>query len=382
MTNLPTILDLTEQLIRRQSVTPDDAGCQPLLAELLRDAGFKIEAMRFGETDNIWARRGTDGPVLCFAGHTDVVPPGDLNAWDSDPFVPQIDGDNLYGRGAADMKGSLAAMVIAACRFVAKNPDHTGSLAFLITSDEEGKARDGTLKVMEALSAREEKIDWCVVGEPSSNKRLGDVVRIGRRGSLSGMLTVLGTQGHVAYPSLAENPITRFAPAMSELTKREWDQGNEAFPPTSFQIVELRAGVGAPNVIPGDLYVRFNFRYCTEWHYTDLQHMVAELLDGYGFRYELKWHLSGEPFLTSKRTLIDAVVTAVRSELDVDPELSTGGGTSDGRFIAPAGVQVVELGPINESIHKVNEVVSIKDLESLSGAYQQIMSNLLSNTSD
>ncbi len=377
MTNLPTILELTERLIRRQSVTPNDAGCQPLLIELLRNAGFEIESMRFGDTDNVWARRGRSGPVLCFAGHTDVVPAGDLGAWDSDPFEPKLDGDTLYGRGVADMKGSLAAMVIAACRFVDRCPEHRGSIAFLITSDEEGKARDGTLKVMETLTKRGEKIDWCIVGEPSSKDRLGDVIRVGRRGSLSGMLRVHGTQGHVAYPTLADNPITRFAPALQALTNRHWDDGNEAFPPTSFQIVELKAGVGAPNVIPGELYARFNFRYCTEWHHTDLKREVESLLSDIDMNFTLDWHLSGEPFLTEKTTLINAVVESVQTILDIDPERSTGGGTSDGRFISPAGVEVVELGPINATIHKVNEQVSVADLEKLGEVYERAISNLL-----
>ncbi|MEM8982254.1 MAG: succinyl-diaminopimelate desuccinylase [Pseudomonadota bacterium] len=370
-------VELTEALIRRRSITPEDAGCQDLIGERLARAGFELESMRFNETDNLWARRGRSGPVLCFAGHTDVVPPGDDAAWQTDPFDPVHRDGWLYGRGAADMKASLAAMVVAVERFVAQHPDVNGSLAFLITSDEEGPARDGTKRVIETLNERAEKIDWCVVGEPSSKDRLGDTIRIGRRGSLSGMLTVRGIQGHVAYPQLARNPIHDVAPLLSELAERQWDNGNAAFPPTSFQIVRIHADAGAPNVIPGELAVRFNFRYSTEWHHNDLQREVATMLERHDLDAELNWHLSGEPFLTRETTLIDAVETALQRRLNIAPERSTGGGTSDGRFIAPAGVEVVELGPVNATIHKVNERVAIADVDALADVYEQTIAELL-----
>ena len=364
-------------LLRRRSVTPDDAGCQSLLAARLGALGFECESMPFGDVTNLWARRGRSAPVLCFAGHTDVVPPGDEDAWMTDPFEPVFSDDLLYGRGSADMKSGLAAMVVAFENFIAAHPDHPGSLAFLITSDEEGRARDGTLKVMEALTARGETIDWCVLGEPSSHERLGDVVRIGRRGSLSGMLEVRGIQGHVAFPQLADNPIRRFAPVLARLHEIEWDNGNAHFPPTSFQVVDLKSGVGAPNVTPGSLHARFNFRYSTEWHYEALQKRVQAVLDEYDIDYQLDWHLSGEPFLTRPGDLIDAVSEAVREQTGNQPELSTGGGTSDGRFISPAGVDVVELGPVNASIHKVNEHVRVADVVALTTMYQRIMERLL-----
>ena len=370
-------VDLLADLIRRPSVTPDDAGCQALLAERLAALGFRIEPMRFGEVDNLWARRGRSEPVLCFAGHTDVVPPGDLSAWDSDPFTPARRDGLLYGRGAADMKASLAAMVLATEEFVTAFPDHSGSIAFLLTSDEEGPARDGTLKVVETLTARGEAIDWCIIGEPSSLERLGDTLRIGRRGSLSGLLTVRGVQGHVAYPDLANNPIRRFAPVLQELHEIVWDEGNEHFPPTSFQVVQLDAGVGAANVTPGELFARFNFRYSTEWTHTDLRQRVATLLDSFDLDYELQWRLSGEPFLTRPGTLSNAVSRAVRETVGLTPVLSTGGGTSDGRFIAPMGVDVVELGPVNASIHKVNEHVRIADVPPLTAMYRRTLELLL-----
>ena len=372
----PTVA-LLEQLIARPSVTPDDQGCQILMAERLERLGFDIEHMPFGEVENLWARRGSEGPVLCFAGHTDVVPPGDLDAWSSDPFTPTERDGLLFGRGAADMKASLAAMLIAVERFLGSHPEHSGSIALLVTSDEEGPARDGTLKVMETLSARGEQIDWCVIGEPSSLETLGDTVRIGRRGSLSGMLTVKGIQGHVAYPQLADNPIRRFAPALAELHEIEWDAGNEHFPPTSFQVVQLNAGVGAPNVTPAELYLRFNFRYSTEWTHEGLQRRVSDILDGHGMEYELRWHLSGKPFLTQPGRLTEATATAIRDVAGISPELSTGGGTSDGRFISPAGVDVVELGPINASIHKVDEHVRIADVPRLTAMYQRILEIML-----
>ena len=347
-------IDLLAELVRRESVTPDDAGCQTLLSRRLEALGFQCETLTFGDVTNLWARRGTVAPVLCFAGHTDVVPPGDIEQWNTDPFEPIFKDGHLYGRGAADMKSGLASMVVAIEQFVSHNPNHKGSIAMLITSDEEGRARDGTLRVMQTLGERGEKLDWCVIGEPSSQAELGDLVRIGRRGSLSGMLTVNGIQGHVAYPQLADNPIRRFAPVLSQLHEIEWDQGNDYFPATSFQVVDIRSGVGAPNVTPAELSARFNFRYSTEWNHESLKKRVHEVFDAHDIDYELRWHLSGEPFLTEPGKLIDAVVQAVTEKRGSAPELSTGGGTSDGRFISPAGVDVVELGPINASIHKVN----------------------------
>jgi succinyl-diaminopimelate desuccinylase len=370
-------IDLLLDLVRRPSVTPDDAGCQDLLAARLNDLGFSCESMPFGEVSNLWARLGDTGPVLCFAGHTDVVPPGNIEDWSSDPFEPQDRDGLLYGRGTADMKSGLAAMVVAVERFLPSNADFNGSIAFLITSDEEGRARDGTLKVVETLQARGEKIDWCVLGEPSSQDQLGDIVRVGRRGSLSGMLTVNGIQGHVAYPHLADNPITRFAPALAEFLSTEWDTGNEFFPPTSFQFVEIASGLGAPNVTPAELTARFNFRYSTVWDHDELKKKTESMLDAHGLKYELNWHLSGKPFLTQPGELVDATVAAIKDITGIDPELSTGGGTSDGRFISPAGTDVVELGPVNESIHKVNECVKLDDVTSLSKIYQQILERLL-----
>jgi succinyl-diaminopimelate desuccinylase len=370
-------LALLCDLIRRPSITPQDAGCLDLIADLLKPAGFTCEAMPFGEVSNLWARRGTTAPLLCFAGHTDVVPPGPLDKWRSDPFEPTFRDDCLYGRGAADMKSGLAAMVTAALQFVAAHPQHCGSIAFLLTSDEEGPARDGTLKVVEALTTRSERIDWCVLGEPSSQKTLGDTVRIGRRGSLGCTVTVCGIQGHVAYPEQVDNPIRGFAPILQELHDTTWDDGNEHFPPTSFQVVDLRSSGGAPNVTPAELKARFNFRYSTEWNYNSLKRKVESIFDAHDISYELQWHLSGEPFLTAGGPLTDAVVQAVREQAGFDPELSTGGGTSDGRFISPAGAQVVELGPVNASIHKADECVSVADVGSLSAMYRRIMELLL-----
>lgn len=370
-------IDLLRQLLCCQSVTPDDAGCQEILVQRLTALGFECETLQFGDVTNLWARRGSASPILCFAGHTDVVPPGDLTQWSTDPFVPTIKDGLLYGRGAADMKSGLAAMIIALERFVAANSNHDGSLAMLITSDEEGRARDGTLKVIEALQNRGEHIEWCVLGEPSSQATLGDLVRVGRRGSLSGLLTVNGVQGHVAYPHLADNPIRRFAPVLAEMHTIVWDEGNEYFPPTSFQVVDIQSGVGAPNVTPAVLNARFNFRYSTVWTYQALQQRVAEVFDNYDWNYELEWHLSGEPFLTQPGELVDAVVAAVSEHTGKEPELSTGGGTSDGRFIAPAGTDVVELGPVNASIHKVDENVAVADVVRLSQMYQRIMEILL-----
>ena len=370
-------IDLLCDLIRRRSITPDDAGCQALLASRLARLGFACETLQFNDVTNLWARRGDASPVLCFAGHTDVVPPGDETQWGTDPFEPTFKDGLLYGRGSADMKSGLAAMIVAIEEFLAAHPDHDGSIALLITSDEEGRARDGTLKVIDALTARDEHIDWCVLGEPSSQNVLGDIVRIGRRGSLSGMLKVNGIQGHVAYPQLADNPIRRFAPVLAELHEITWDDGNEHFPPTSFQVVDVRAGIGAPNVTPGELSARFNFRYSTEWTHDSLQEKVHAVFDAHDIDYELDWHLSGEPFLTQPGKLINAVHQAVTEHTGSAPELSTGGGTSDGRFISPAGVDVVELGPVNASIHKIDEHVKVDDVVALTGIYRRIMELML-----
>ena len=370
-------IELLLDLVRRPSVTPEDAGCQQLLAGRLEAAGFTCESMPFGDVTNLWARRGSSGPVLCFAGHTDVVPTGDINEWHSDPFEPELRDGKLFGRGTADMKSGLASMIVAVERFLEKNTDYDGSIAFLITSDEEGRARDGTLRVIETLQARDEHIDWCVIGEPSSQDSLGDIVRIGRRGSLSGMLTVKGVQGHVAYPHLADNPIARFAPALSELLTTEWDTGNDYFPPTSFQFVEVQSGIGAPNVTPAELKARFNFRYSTVWDHEGLQEKTESILDAHDLDYEINWHLSGRPFLTQPGALIDAAVEAVRNITGTDPELSTGGGTSDGRFISPAGTDVIELGPINASIHKINEFVNPDDVITLTRIYERILASML-----
>ena len=372
----PTI-NLLCELIRRRSVTPDDAGCQALMVERLEKLGFTCETMQFNDVTNLWARRGHEAPVLCLAGHTDVVPPGNEDEWHDDPFEPVFRNGMLYGRGSADMKSGLAAMTVAIEQFLAENPNHAGSIALLITSDEEGRARDGTLKVVDALSERDEHIDWCVLGEPSSQSELGDIVRIGRRGSLSGILTVRGVQGHVAYPQLADNPIRRFAPVLAELHEIVWDDGNEFFPPTSFQVVDVRAGIGAPNVTPAELSARFNFRYSTVWTHESLQKKVESVFDAHAIDYELKWHLSGKPFLTQPGKLINAVVQTVREHTGRTPELSTGGGTSDGRFISPAGVDVVELGPVNASIHKINEHVKVDDVITLTNMYKRIIELML-----
>ena len=370
-------VDLLCDLLRRRSITPDDAGCQALISQRLERLGFTCETMQFNDVTNLWARRGSASPVLCFAGHTDVVPPGDLQEWNTDPFEPTFKDGYLYGRGSADMKSGLAAMIVALEEFLGEHPDHAGSIALLITSDEEGRARDGTLRVVQALSERDEHIDWCVLGEPSSQETLGDIVRVGRRGSLSGMLTVRGIQGHVAYPQLADNPIRRFAPVLAELHDIVWDDGTEFFPPTSFQVVDVQAGIGAPNVTPGELSARFNFRYSTEWTHESLQEKVQSVFDAHDIEYELKWHLSGEPFLTQPGKLINAVHEAVTERTGNAPELSTGGGTSDGRFISPAGTDVVELGPVNASIHKIDEHVKVADVVALTGMYRRIMELML-----
>ena len=368
---------LTKDLIARNSVTPADAGCQEVMCRRLAALGFRIEPLRFGSVDNFWARRGDSGPVLCFAGHTDVVPTGPLEEWRTDPFVPTVRDGMLYGRGAADMKSGLAAMVTATEEFVARHPAHRGSIAFLITSDEEGPSVDGTKRVVEVLNARREHIDYCLVGEPSSEHRIGDTVKIGRRGSLSGRLTVHGVQGHVAYPQLAENPVHTLAPALSELTSRIWDQGNEFFQPTTFQISNLNAGTGAPNVIPGELRARFNLRYSPVQTVDQLKATVEGILHRHGVRFTLEWYVSGEPFYTPPGPLSSAAIEAVREVTGITPKLSTGGGTSDGRFIAPMGAQVVELGVVNATIHKINESVRLEDIDVLHKLYYGVLRNLM-----
>jgi succinyl-diaminopimelate desuccinylase len=370
-------LALTKQLIACRSVTPDDAGCQALIAEHLAKLGFGIERLPYGEVSNLWARRGDEGPVLAFAGHTDVVPPGPLEHWHGDPFSPEERDGRLYGRGATDMKGSLAAMITAVAAFLDTNINHKGSIAFLITSDEEGPAVNGTVKVLEHLKNRGETIDWCIVGEPSSRERVGDVIKNGRRGSLSGTLTVHGRQGHVAYPHLADNPVHRVSAALAELCATTWDTGNAFFPPTTFQVSNIHAGTGATNVIPGEAQILFNFRYSTETDDRQLRSRVEALLNSHGLRYSLEWNLSGKPFLTAPGELIGATEQAIKEITGYEPELSTAGGTSDGRFIAPFGAQVVELGPVNASIHQVDEHVNIDELEALSKIYERILVNLL-----
>jgi len=368
---------LASELIARKSVTPVDAGCQALLAERLAAIGFAIEHLRFDDVDNLWARRGSDGPLLAFAGHTDVVPPGPADAWDSDPFTPEVRDGLLYGRGAADMKSSIAAMVTACERFVTAHPDHTGSIAFLITSDEEGPSINGTVKVIEQLEARGEKIDWCLVGEPSSRERTGDTIKNGRRGSLNGALQVRGKQGHVAYPQLADNPIHRAAPALAELAALEWDNGNDHFPPTTFQISNIHSGDGTVNVIPGTVDILFNLRFSTESTVESIRARTHAILDSHALDYTLDWKLSGPPFLTPAGELVDAATAAIRQVTGLQTELSTSGGTSDGRFIAPTGAQVVELGPVNATIHQVNECVSISEINDLSVIYEKILKHLL-----
>ena len=370
-------LDLAIDLISRRSITPQDAGCQTLMMERLAVLGFHSEPLRFDDVDNFWARRGRADPVFCFAGHTDVVPSGPATKWRSDPFRPEIRDGMLYGRGAADMKGSLAAMVTACERFVSRHPDHKGSIAFLITSDEEGPAVNGTVKVIETLEARGEKIDWCLVGEPSSNRRLGDTVKNGRRGSLGAVLTVRGRQGHVAYPHLASNPIHQVAPALAELASTEWDQGNEFFPKTTFQISNIHAGTGATNVIPGECEVTFNFRYSTETTNEALRERLQAILDRHGLDYDIAWTLSGLPFLTARGALVEAASQAIEAVVGYPTELSTAGGTSDGRFIAPTGAQVLELGPLNATIHQIDECVNVEDLDHLSVMYEKILQGLL-----
>ena len=370
-------LALTRQLIARPSVTPDDSGCQQLMGQRLTQAGFVVEHMRFGEVDNLWATRGDQGPLLVFAGHTDVVPPGDSTIWQSDPFEATVRGENLVGRGAADMKASLAAMVIACENFVSAYPDHAGRIGFLITSDEEGPAKDGTVKVMEALTKRGERIDWCVVGEPSSTGTLGDMVKNGRRGSLNATLIIHGKQGHIAYPHLADNPIHRALPALNALTNESWDTGNEFFDPTSLQISTVRAGQGVTNVIPGTLEVLFNVRFSTEVTADAIRERCEAILNQHNLSYDIEWSLSGEPFLTTPGALLDAVTQSIEGVTGNRPDVSTGGGTSDGRFIAPSGAQVVEVGHVNETIHQCNEHVKLADIARLTEIYRGILNRLL-----
>ncbi len=370
-------LNLLIDLIRRQSVTPEDAGCQDLIIDRLGKLGFKIERLDFADTRNIWLRRGEAKPLLTFLGHTDVVPPGPSEAWLSPPFEPTLRGGKLYGRGAADMKGGIAAFITALERFIEQHPDHLGSIAIMLTSDEEGIATHGVVKVVEVLEGRNEKIDWCLVGEPSSDKKIGDVIRVGRRGSLCAKLTVKGIQGHVAYPEIAENPIHKLAPALTELTEEVWDHGNEFFPPTSLQVSNLNSGTGAENIIPGHVDVQFNLRFCTELDEETIKQRIHAILDRHGLNYDLRWRLSGNPFLTSRGELIEAAHAAIKRVTGYETTDDTGGGTSDGRFIAPTGAQVIELGPLNESIHKVNEHIGLEDLETLSRIYEGILIELL-----
>lgn len=379
MTPSSSTLSLAIDLLKKPSITPKDEGCQALMAERLRAIGFEVTPLAMGDTENFWAIRGTEGPMLCFAGHTDVVPTGPESEWTFPPFEPTIDNGMLYGRGAADMKGSLAAMITACESFVSAHPDHSGRIAFLITSDEEGPATYGTVKVVEWLQEQGEHIDWCIVGEPSSSQQVGDVIKNGRRGSLGAKLTIKGVQGHVAYPHLAKNPIHLAAPALAELSSEHWDNGNEFFPATSFQISNINGGTGATNVIPGEVTLLCNFRFSTELTDELIQQRTEAILNSHKLDYDIDWQLSGQAFLTAKGDLVDATVKAIKTTTGIDTELSTAGGTSDGRFIAPTGSQVVELGPVNATIHKVNECVSVKDLDTLSDIYNNILIGLLTN---
>ncbi len=369
-------LNLAKQLISIPSITPDDLGCQKIIADRLSAIGFNIENLRFGEVDNLWARHGTKSPLFVFAGHTDVVPTGPAEKWRSDPFTPTIVDKTMTGRGTADMKSSIAAMVCACEKFFSDKKEINGSIAFLITSDEEGPATEGTVKVLEHLTTNNEKIDWCLVGEPSSSKILGDVIKNGRRGSISGNLTIHGVQGHIAYPHLAKNPIHLFSGALQSLCDEKWDNGNDHFPPTSFQISNINGGTGATNVIPGELNVQFNLRFSTEITDQQIQQRIEAILNKHELKYSLDWTVSGQPFLTADGHLVDAAKQAIKSVCNIEPKLSTSGGTSDGRFIAPTGAQVVELGPINESIHKIDENINIDQLEQLTDVYTEILNNL------
>lgn len=371
------VIELAKTLINKKSVTPDDAECQQLMADRLAPLGFNIETMVFHDTTNMWARKGNDGPLFCFAGHTDVVPSGPENLWSFPPFQATEHEGELYGRGAADMKGSIAAFLIATEKFVNQYPNHRGSIAYLITSDEEGPFINGTTKVIDQLEARNEKIDWCIVGEPSSTEKVGDIVKNGRRGSLTGELKVIGKQGHVAYPHLATNPIHAVSPALSELTHTIWDEGNASFPPTSFQISNINGGTGAGNVIPGELTVMFNFRFSTETHFDDLIQRVTTILEKHQLDFEINWTFNGKPFLTDHGDLLTAVQQSIFDVTGTDTQLSTSGGTSDGRFIAPTGAQVIELGPVNKTIHQIDERVSMRDLNTLSHIYFKVMEKLL-----
>ncbi len=370
-------LELVKQLIEQVSVTPNDAECQSILADYLKPDGFNVEVMQFEDVTNLWLRRGTNTPLFVFAGHTDVVPTGPEDKWDSPPFSPTIRNNQLFGRGAADMKSSIAAMAVACKKFVNSNPKHKGSIAFLLTSDEEGPAVNGTVKVVDALQSRNENIDMCLIGEPSSNHTLGDALKIGRRGSISASLNIKGVQGHVAYPHLAKNPVHEFAPALLELTQLKWDRGNEHFPATTFQISNIKAGTGASNIIPGNKHVDFNLRFSTEITAEEIKTKVLNILDKHQLDYEIEWHLSGNPFYCKPGELTNACQQAIQETLDIKPELSTSGGTSDGRFIAPTGAQIVELGPVNKSIHKVNEHIEVDALDQLTTIYYRILEKLL-----
>lgn len=374
---MSSTLELTKELIRQHSITPDDAGCQEKMIRRLEAVGFTVERMRHGDVDNFWARRGQHGPLLCFAGHTDVVPTGPVDKWDSHPFEPTERNGLLYGRGAADMKASLAAFITSIERFVEQHPDHNGSISLLITSDEEGSAINGTVKVVETLEARQELIDYCIVGEPTSDAILGDTIKNGRRGSLSGHLIIHGIQGHIAYPHLAQNPIHLAAPALAALATEAWDNGNEFFPPTSWQVSNIHAGTGATNVIPGHCDIKFNFRFSSENTAETLKSRVHEILDQHGLTYELHWSLSGNPFLTPPGALTTATAEAIREITGITTELSTTGGTSDGRFIKRIAKELVEFGPVNATIHKLNECVEIEAIEPLSAIYQRTLEKLL-----
>ena len=376
MHNGSQTLELTKQLISRQSVTPEDDGCQQLMTDRLEKAGFNIQPLPFEDVDNFWAIRGESGPILCFAGHTDVVPSGPESSWQSPPFEPTVKDGVLTGRGAADMKGSLAAMVVAVENYVTNNPNHPGRIAFLITSDEEGIAANGTVKVVEWLKQQNTIPEYCLVGEPSSSEKCGDTIKNGRRGSLGCKLRVLGKQGHVAYPHLADNPIHNVAPALAELANTEWDRGNDFFPATSFQVSNINGGTGATNVIPGELDIVFNFRFSTEVTERQLRETTEAILNKHQLNYAIDWHLSGQPFLTAEGELVDAAVSAVKQVTGLDTLLSTAGGTSDGRFIAPMGTQVVELGPVNATIHQINECVAVADLDRLTAIYESLLENL------
>lgn len=375
--NMTNTLELACELISRPSVTPEDMGCQEIMISRLEKIGFEVTPLRFEDVDNFWAIHGDEGPILAFAGHTDVVPVGDVNQWLSQPFFPTFKDDMLYGRGAADMKGSLAAMITACENFLQTQQDHKGRIAFLITSDEEGIAKNGTVKVIEWLEEKEEKITWCLVGEPSSSSLVGDTIKNGRRGSLGAELVVHGKQGHVAYPHLAENPIHLVAPALAELSQTHWDEGNRFFPATSFQISNINSGTGATNVIPGSAHIIFNFRFSTEVTHEQLEKRVETILNKHKLRYDLEWKLSGLPFLTSEGELVESAVNAIKEVCGIDTELSTAGGTSDGRFIAPTGAQVLELGPVNTTIHQINECVKAEDLNKLSLIYENILISML-----